>query len=223
MKTTFPPFVAALILLAAPLAAQETKRAAAPSEKPANKDVRRGEKWGQTIEDRSQRGTLHDEFQHVRGDSGKWSDEPQFLHAAAASRKLASLKLDDWADRLFEAEPAAIAAEGDQWLLVRTRQLDDNDRLWIERVERQGNQFTIVLSEAIWQGRYQKTFTYYGVFGVNLGQLPPGEYQAKCIIQPVSFKQFTGDGRPLPENWPKDDRPAEKKPAELRATFRVGE
>ena len=217
MNTAYASLFAWLMVLAAPLAAQENK----PAGKLANSQVRRGDKWAQVIEDRAQRGTLHDAFQLVRGDTGRWSDEPQLLHAPATAAKPLPLKLDDWADRRLDAEATSTAAD-DNWLLVRTRQLDDNDRLWIERVERQGNEFTVVLSEAIWQGRYQKTFTYYGVFGVNLGQLKAGEYQARCTIQPLSFKQFDGDGRPLPENRPKDDRPAEKKPVELRTTFRVG-
>lgn len=219
MNTTYPPLCAWLVVLAVPLAAQETKTATPPREKLANVNIRRGEKWVQKIDDRALRGSLHDEFQHVRGDTGRWSDEPQFLHAA--SRQRGKAKLDDWADRLLDAKPEAAGAEDDHWLLIRTRQLDDNDRLWIERIERQGNQFTIVLSQAIWQGRYQKTFTYYGVFGVNLGQLNPGEYEARCIIQPLAFKQFTGNGRPLPENGPQDERPVDQKTVEMRTSFRV--
>lgn len=109
-------------------------------------------------------------------------------------------------------------------MLFKTRQLDDNDRVWIERVEREGNQFTIVLSEAVWQGRYSKTFTYYNVFGVNLGQLGPGKYTATWIVKPLEFRTFEGSGRPTDrqqENWSKDERPADKKPAELSVEFEV--
>ena len=77
-----------------------------------------------------------------------------------------------------------------------------------------------MLKEAIWEGRYFKTFTYYGVYGVNLGKLSPGKYQARWVVEPLAFKQFDGDGRPL-DNWPKDERPVEKKPVELRLEFTV--
>jgi hypothetical protein len=186
--------------------------------------------WARTLKDRSERGKLHDAFQNVRGDSGKWRDEPALQHAPPLDRKPAKVSLDDWADQLLEKLPVATAAD-DNWLIFRTRQLDDNDRLWVERVERKGNQFTVVFSEAIWQGRYFKTFTYYGVFGINLGKLPPGTYEAKWVVQPLAFKQFEGDGRPTRQieggrpidNWPRDDRAAETKPVELRTTFTVGE
>jgi hypothetical protein len=188
-----------------------------------------GDSWTRSLKDRTERGTLQDAFQNVRGDSGKWRDEPILQHAPPLAQKPPKLPLDDWADQLLEKADFATTANDDNWLFFRTRQLDDNDRLWIERIERKGNQFTVVLSEAIWQGRYFKTFTYYGVFGVNLGKLPPGKYEAKWVVQPLSFKQFEGDGRPSRQvdgrpvdNWPKDERPAEKKPVELKTTFTVG-
>jgi hypothetical protein len=188
-----------------------------------------GDSWTRVLNDRSERGKLQDALQNVRGDSGKWRDEPSLQHAPPLAQKPAKLPLDDWADQLLEKDAVAVTASDESWLLFRTRQLDDNDRLWIERIERNGNQFTVVLSVAIWQGRYFKTFTYYGVFGVNLGKLPPGKYEVNWIVQPLAFKQFEGDGRPTRQidgravdNWPKDERPAEKKPVELKLVFTVG-
>jgi hypothetical protein len=234
MKTLASSILLALLLCCQPLPAEDSKpraAGAAPS----------SDTWTKTLADRSERGKLHAAFQNVRGDSGKWRDEPALQHAPPIEQKPPKLALDDWADKLLEKEPVtddrsdmrpiAVTAADDNWLIFRTRQLDDNDRLWIERVERKGNQFTVVLSEAIWQGRYFKTFTYYGVFGVNLGKLEPGKYEVKWIVQPLAFKQFDGDGRPTRqieggralENWPKDESPAEKKPVELRTTFTVQE
>lgn len=191
-------------------------------------DSLQGEAWTRTLSERAKRGTLQNVFQNVRGDTGRWSDEPRLLHAPSIERKPAKTSLDDWLDQLLEKSDQTIAAGDDSWLLLRTRQLDDNDRLWIERIERRGNQFTVVLNEAIWQGKYFKTFTYYHVYGVNLGKLPPGDYEAKWVISPLTFKQFEGDGRPASfvsgkqiDNWSKDDAPAEKKPVELRTKFRV--
>jgi hypothetical protein len=214
MKTTIASFTAGLLIVSAPLAAQDPKPSAA-------KEVRSGDKWVQAISDPAQRGTLHDAIQHVRGDSGKWNDEPMLQHAPPIAGKPPKMSLDDWADQWLDKEFRTDQGD-DNWLLVRTRQLDDNDRVWVERIERQGNQFKVVLNEAIWQGRYQKTFTYYAAFGVNLGKLKPGKYEVQCVIQPLAFKQFEGDGRPL-DNWPKDERPAEKDAVELRASFQVGQ
>jgi hypothetical protein len=198
----------ALVIATAPLLAQEAES--------------RGDSWTRVLKERGERGKLRDAYQNVRGDSGKWRDEPGLQHAPPIEKKPAKLQLDDWADRLLDQGPFSATAGDDNWLIFRSRQLDDNDRLWIERIERRGNQFTVVLSEAIWQGRYFKTFTYYDVFGVNLGKLEPGKYEARWIVQPLVFKQFEGDGRPLPENRPKDERPADTKPVELSVTFTVG-
>ena len=213
MRTIGIFIVAALVIAGVPSLAQEAK----PRDRD---DAKKGDAWTRTIKDRSERGKLQDAFQNVRGDSGKWRDEPILQQLPPIGQKPAKTTLDDWADQMLDKKDFRATAEDDNWLIFRTRQLDDNDRLWIERIERNGNQFTIVLSEAIWQGRYFKTFTYYGVFGVNLGQLEPGKYEAKWIVQPLVFKQFEGDGRPM-DNWPKDERHAEKKPVELRVNFTV--
>lgn len=177
------------------------------------------------LKDRSQRGTLHDAFQKVRGDSGKWNDDPQLQHAPSIKSMPAKMSLDDWADALQQSKLRSQTSNDDNWLLFKTRQLDDNDRVWIDRIERHGNQFTIVLNEAIWQGRYFKSFTYYDVFGVNLGKLAPGEYLVKWMVEPSVFREFAGSGRPTGEqgmeNWPKDDRPAENPASKLSVSFTV--
>ncbi len=220
--TTIAFIIAVFAMLCAPNIAQEPAKSA---KQPAAQDsAREGNAWTKALLDRSKRGTLHDAFQFVRGDTGRWSDEPLLLHAPPIGQKPAKRSLDDWFDQLLEKKSFQTTSSHDNWLLLRTRQLDDNDRLWVERIQREGNQFTVVLSEAIWQGRYAKTFTFYSVFGVNLGKLEPGKYEAKWIIQPLEFKQFEGTGQAAvqgKENWSKDDRPAEKKPVELRVEFRV--
>lgn len=187
----------------------------------------KGNSWTKSLEDRSKRGTLHGALQKVRGDTGKWNDDPSLQHAPPIARKPAKLSLDDWADQLRESEEIKITGNDETWLLFKTRQLDDNDRVWIQRIERDGNQFTVVVQEAIWQGRYMKSFTYYNVYGVNLGKLSPGQYKVKWIVQPLEFRTFEGNGRPIDENrtenWPKDEQPADKKPAELSVEFVVRE
>ena len=210
---------AALVVISAPLFAQESKPTESRDQQRDRENAQQGDSWTKALKDRAKRGTLHDVFQNVRGDSGKWNDEPILQHALPIRQKPAKMSLDDWADQLLERD-FQTTSNDDNWLLLRTRQLDDNDRVWVERIDRRGNQFTIVVSEAIWQGRYSKTFTYYSALGVNLGKLAPGKYEAKWIIKPLVFKQFEGDGRPN-DNWPKDERLADRKPTESRITFSV--
>ena len=133
------------------------------------------------------------------------------------------MKLDDWADELTEKKPQTKAID-DNWLLFRTRQLDDNDRVWIEKIERSGNAFTITMHEAIWQGNYFKTFTWYEVTAVNLGKLPPGDYTVKWIVKPLTFKQLEKPREAqnnYQTNWPTDEKPGERKTVELKTTFSV--
>jgi hypothetical protein len=176
------------------------------------------------LKDRAERGTLSDQRQIVRGDSGKWNDAASLQHAPSIQQKPKGVTLDDWADHLAEKKPPA-KADDDQWLLLRTRQLDDNDRVWVEKIERRGNEFIITMHEAIWQGNYFKTFTYYEVTAVNLGKLPPGDYAVKWIVKPFAFKQLEKPREAqnnYQTNWPTDDQPAaSKKPVELIVQFKV--
>ncbi len=175
------------------------------------------------VKDRAERGTLSDQRQLVRGDTGKWNDSATLQHAPPLTQKPQGMSLDDWADELAEKKPAITDAD-DNWLLFRTRQLDDNDRVWIEKIERSGNEFTITMHEAIWQGNYFKTFTYYEVTAVNLGKLPAGGYTVKWIVKPLTFKQLEKPReaqRDYQTNWPMDDQPGSGKMIELKASFTV--
>lgn len=175
------------------------------------------------VKDRAERGTLSDQRQLVRGDTGKWNDSATLQHAPPLAQKPQGISLDDWADELSEKMPATTAAD-DNWLIFRTRQLDDNDRVWIEKIERSDNAFTITMHEAIWQGNYFKTFTWYEVTAVNLGKLPAGDYSVKWIVKPLTFKQLEKPReaqRDYQTNWPMDDQPASGKSAELKTQFTV--
>ncbi|HEX5102492.1 MAG TPA: hypothetical protein VFV87_01695, partial [Pirellulaceae bacterium] len=145
--------------------------------------------WTKLLEDRNKRGTLEGTRQVVRGDTGKWSEEPRLQHAPPLARKPAKLPLDEWGDRLMD-EKFELTAADENWLLLRTIQLNDNDRIWVQSVERKGNQLTVVACQAVWQGRYPKNFTQHFVLGVNLGKLEPGKYQTKWILQPLQFTKF---------------------------------
>jgi len=179
--------------------------------------------WTKSLKDRSKRGTLHDVRQFVRGDSGKWNDEARLQRVPPVSRKPAKVLLDDWAAALLEKQ-IHFKPDDENWLLFHSRQLNDNDRLWVEKIERKGNRFTIVAAEAVWGGRYGKNFTYHSVLGVNLGKLPPGKYEAKWIVKPLDFRAFEKPAMPrnARNNWPKDERAADRKASELTLTLTVG-
>lgn len=171
------------------------------------------------VTERSQRGTLSDQRQLVRGDTGKWNDAAMLLHTT----KPQGMSLDEWIDELAEKKPAVTAAD-ENWLLFRTRQLDDNDRVWIEKIERSGNDFTITMHEAIWQGNYFKTFTWYEVTAVNLGKLPAGDYTVTWLVKPIVFKQLEKPREAqnnYQTNWPVDDQPGRGAPLEVKTLFSV--
>lgn len=176
--------------------------------------------WTKELKDPAKRASLHDAAQLVRGDSGKWNDDAQLLHAPPIAQKPAKTSLDSWADSLVKKKPE-LTGKDENWLIYRTEQLDDNDRVWIERVERRGKQINVVAKRAKWQGKYFRNFTYYAVIGLNLGKLEAGKYDVKMTIEPVVFSKFDGDGKALDTNWPKDERRADKKASELKVTFNV--
>jgi hypothetical protein len=176
--------------------------------------------WTKESRDRTKRTELHSSAQLIRGDSGKWNDNAQLQHAPPIGQKPAKTSLDAWADQLLKKK-VELTDKDDNWLIFRSEQLDDNDRVWVERIERRGQQITVVANQAKWQGKYFKNFTCYEVIGLNLGKLEPGKYEVKWIIQPLVFTKFDGDGKALNMNWPKDERLADKKPTELLLTFSV--
>lgn len=179
------------------------------------------EDWTKESKDRNKRAALHGASQIVRGDSGKWSEAPRLQHTPPIARKPAKMSLDAWADRLLE-DKVELTDKDDTWLLLRTEQLDDNDRVWIERIDRRGSLITVVANRAKWQGKYFRNFTYYPVIALNLGKLEAGKYEVKCLLQPLAFTKFDGDGKALDKNWPLDERAAGKKPTEARLAFTVG-
>ena len=176
--------------------------------------------WTKESKDRAKRAALHDSAQLVRGDSGKWNDNAQLQHAPPIAQKPAKMTLDAWADQLLKKK-VELSEQDDNWLIFRTAQIDDNDRVWVERIERRGKKFTIVANLAKWQGKYFRNFTYYQVIALNLGKLEPGSYETKLLTQALMFAKFDGDGKALDSNWPKDERPAAQKPTELRLSFSV--
>jgi hypothetical protein len=178
------------------------------------------EDWAREVKDRSKRGSLLAAAQLIRGDSGKWSEEARLQLAPPISRKPAKMTLDAWADLLVK-EKARVDDSEEAWLLFRTVQLDDNDRVWVERIERKGNKLNIVACQARWQGKYFRNFTKHHLLGVSLGKLEPGAYEVTWSVRPMVFTKFEGDGKPADANWPADEKPGKGKAEELRQTFTV--
>lgn len=183
--------------------------------------VLQAQDWTRESKDRAKRTALHGAAQLVRGDSGKWNEVAVLLHAPPLAQKPPKLTLDAWADQLRKKKFDANDMD-ELWLIYRTEQLDDNDRIWIERIERRGKQINVVANFAKWQGKYFRNFTHYQVIAVNLGKLEAGKYDVKWLLQPHEFAKFDGDGKALDANFPKDERRVEKKSAELRLTISVG-
>ena len=171
-----------------------------------------GDTWSKAVKSKAERGTLEARVENVRGDTGKWRDDALLQAAPAPAEKPGKISLDDWADQLLEAKVQPTAA-GDTWLIFRTRQFDDNDRAWVEKIERQGNRFTVVMHQAIWKGYYGKSFTYYRVIAVNLGQLPAGNYETTWTVRPLSFTTYE-DPKNFQTSTSKDEQPAKVKEGE---------
>lgn len=180
----------------------------------------RAEDWTKARKEGTDRTALHNAAQLVRGDSGKWNDDPILLAAPPLGHKPAKTTLDGWVDQHLKKK-TVLSDKDDCWLFFRTDQLNDNDRIWVERIERRGQHITVTASLAKWQGKYFRNFTCYHVIGLNLGKLEAGRYEVKWINQPFVFSKFDGDGKALDKNWAKDERPADKKPAEMRIPLTV--
>lgn len=160
------------------------------------------------LKDRSERGTLADRFEKIRGDSGKWRDEPR-LQVSPNIHPVAGKSLDVWADAMNE-KSWFLTDESDTWLIYRSEQLDDNDRLWIESITREGNTITVTFCQATWLGYYSKNFTWYGAWAVNLGKLEAGKYKVEWEPKQLEFQQFE-DPKNRRNSWPKDEKPIDDK------------
>jgi len=168
------------------------------------------------------RGSLSDRRERVRGDSGKWRDDPSLQVAPSITEKPEKMALDDWGDLLAEKDFQLTPAT-DTWLIFRTHQLDDNDRVWVERIERDGSEITVVFNQAIWQGYYSKSFTWYGVLGVNLGKLPAGQFTAKWIIRPLTFTEFVDPANRRTSDSKNEKKAEDQDPEELSVAFEVAQ
>lgn len=79
-------------------------------------------------------------------------------------------------------------------MLYRSGQASDYDRMSIERIEQQGNTFTVTMNRAVYLGPLWANVTYHDVHGINLGKLPAGDYTVEWIIRQSTFTHDK-DGR----------------------------
>jgi|GEM_PF-3256949 beta-lactamase regulating signal transducer with metallopeptidase domain len=164
--------------------------------------------WVKAVGDGTARGTLNQSFQQVRDRKRSGKDQVQHapVHHAKNGRDLNS-HFDDANRAPFQLTPT-----DDNLVLFRSRQLNDNDRMWIERVERQGDQFTITAHRAIWTGIYTVNVTHYDVFAVNFGKLTPRTYRVKWLITPLEFGEsdrLDAHDRPIVERPSSTEKPIE--------------
>jgi hypothetical protein len=103
--------------------------------------------------------------------------------------------LSQWFQGRLKADNA-LTVHQETWLLYRSRQSSMYDRMSIERIEQQGNTFTVTMHRALYLGDLWRNVTYHEVHGINLGKLPAGEYTVEWIIRQSTF---THDKAPTPE------------------------
>jgi hypothetical protein len=169
-----------------------------------------------------ERGTLEDRTEKIRGDSGKWSDLALLQVSSAPAASTDKGSLDQWADSLGKKK-STLTSEHAIWLIYRSEQLDDNDRVWLESIERdeEGKKFTITFARATWLGNYSKNFTWYSMTGVNLGKLLAGEYEVTWIEKPLEFKRFV-DPKNHVKSWPEDEKASpDSSPIKAKLKFKV--
>lgn len=156
-------------------------------------------------------GTLRDAYRKVRRGAPQKRDE--LRHAFSITAKHL---------RNLPATFAGLRNAGfqnttndDNWLLFRSKQLNDNDRQWISRIVRQGNTLTIDFTRAVWTGDYAENDTFNEILGVNLGKLPAGRYSVKWRFGHVRFRKFDRRG------WPAVLETTIAKPREVSVDFTV--
>ncbi len=168
--------------------------------------------WVNAVSEPSDRGTQHFAYQKVR--DRRTRNEDQFRHWRMWHRDDIR-ELDEQFDAAGKVR-VSYSPRDENLLMFRSRQLNDLDRIWIERVERDGKQFTITAHRAIWGGVYTRNISYFDVFAVRIGKLPAGDYRAKLIIKPLTFMKYDEN------RWPIGERPSRaERPTELNVDFRI--
>ncbi len=143
----------------------------------------------------SDRGKLHDAHQKLHGNPRATIND-ELLHVPPVDEIAKYTDYDAWFNTIKKRGKVTVAADKNQWVMFRSTQVNDNDRMWIDRIERRGDTFTIHMTRAIWRGVYTRNVTFHELFGVNLGKLPAGRYKAVWVITPAAYKDPDARGYP---------------------------
>ena len=153
-------------------------------------------KWVKTADTPKDRAGMYAVVERVDGGKGAM-DKDLLHHAPPLSAKPAGKSLEEWFTILLFSN-IRLNPDDEKFLFFCSRQVNDKDLMWIERIERDGNHFTIHMKRAIWQGVYHANVLYHSVYAVNLGRLPESRYTVEWIVEPLEFTQLDKDG------WPAD-------------------
>eukprot|EP00913_Durusdinium_trenchii_P013392 g12573.t1 len=155
------------------------------------------------------RGTLHDAYQRVRRPP---TTRDELRYVKPISRKPARQSLKQW----FDDRGAWIhSARDEAWVLFRSKHFSDNDRMWIQKITRKGNHFTVVMHRGIWLGPYYRNVGFHEYHGVNFGKLAPGDYKVAWLVMDQGFTKIDARG------FPADGKPFEIVTARLSTSFTV--
>jgi hypothetical protein len=100
-----------------------------------------------------------------------------------------------WFDSGLKAKHDLTAGK-ETWLLFRSQQHNSDDRLWVERIDRAGNTFTVTMNRAVWVGPNPVKGTFHQIHGISLGEVPAGKYVARWVIRDSTYTEVGKDRRP---------------------------
>ena len=161
------------------------------------------------------RGKLTDIYEKIR--AGKPVKRDELAHVYPLEKmppRDTAGNLEAWFKEYRNTE-FRVTDKDNNWLLFRSRQVNDLDRMWVDRIERRGNEFIITMSRAVWNGFYTVNMTYHDLHALNLGKLSAGKYTAKWIINRSSIKKLDDRGQP------KVIEAAKSRAVELKTEFEV--
>jgi len=185
--------------------------------------------WLREVTNPHDRNALLDELWGIA--TGQASPGERLLHAPPIEWKN-TRTLKGWFEHVAR-QKVNVSSEDDNWLIFRSGQLNDNDRVWIHAIQRQGDKFTMAVHRAKWTGQYAGRGAYlasplnshYTYYAANLGRLPAGRYSARLVVQPYVFAEFDAQSVPHRQSslkYPQDARPDDQaKPTEMEIAWTV--
>ena len=131
--------------------------------------------------------------------------------------KRADLSLAQQSDALREMN-FAISEDGEAWLILRSKNLDMKDVIWIDDIVRSEHRINIRSTVCRWTGGYDKNIPYCPYFAVNLGKLSAGKYTVDWTVRNTSYDttKMNAMGRPA-QQYPDKTRRGES----AKTTFTI--